>query len=291
MNTFKLSKYRIEIRVLDSCSVLYAWIKRSSNTVNFFELLAPLSLERSWSLIVANKNKEIKDENSHLELVTNKYSIFLAEGAKRRWNIGVKRPCLIAVVIEVMVVVGELSEVLSKEVALLSLATVEHCAKRQMFLAPPLRSGPIPERDKGQISSGNATIQRGSESSNGRRATTNKSKIPGQTNFPGWKRFVLVSGGGRLLDAGCCSRTTFHACRKFSLSLSLPSKRLSSSQVIDVVPLMISFSRITEDIASRRFGIYFAWILNGQVYASFEQFPRWRNNLNIELGDLFSVYQ
>lgn len=106
MNTFKLSKYRIEIRVLDSCSVLYARIKRSSNTVNFFELLAPLSLERSWSLIVANENKEIKDENSHLELVTNKYSIFLAEGAKRRWNIGVKRPCLIAVVIEVMVVVG-----------------------------------------------------------------------------------------------------------------------------------------------------------------------------------------
>lgn len=113
-------------------------------------------------------------------LVTNKYFHFLG---KRRWNIGVKRPCLIAVVIEVALAVvdggrGTLSEVFSKEVALLSLATVEHCAKRQMFLAPPLRSGPIPERDKGQISSGNATIQRGSESSNGRRATTNKSENP-----------------------------------------------------------------------------------------------------------------
>lgn len=148
-----------------------------------------MSLEQLFStILIANEDKEIKDENSDLELVTNKYSIFLAEGAKRRWNIGVKRPCLIAVVIEVtvvVVVVGALSEVFSKEVALLSLATVEHCAKRQMFLAPPLRSGPIPERDKGQISSGNATIQRGSESSNGCRATTNKSEIPGQTNFPG----------------------------------------------------------------------------------------------------------
>ena len=75
-----------------------------------------------------------------------------------------------------------------------------------------------------------------------------------------------------------------------SLSFYLPSKRLSSSQVIDVVPLVISFSRTTEDIASRRFGIYFAWILNGQVYASFEEFPRWRNNLNIELeGSIFGL--
>lgn len=110
-------------------------------------------------------------------LVTNKYFHFLG---KRRWNIGVKRPCLIAVVIEVaLAVVGV------------------HCLKcfrrrwrsyrsPQSSIVPRDKCFSLPlwgrvrfrERDKGQISSGNATIQRGSESSNGRRATTNKSENP-----------------------------------------------------------------------------------------------------------------